>query len=186
MNHRNNHQGDAKSVLSLVGTDTLLNDNCSLIFEGHDSEHACQSLESFIHNEFPHCDEALATKDNAEAFPLPQSLMRHQPALLHGKRLATGIGHGKLIEFSYTNLNLFATEHCDNGHARFHNAHQQVINSLSETVITAIQQEKDIITAHLAILNDSSFTGSISDLLREHSTANAILATFEKPVYWFR
>ena len=184
VNHRNNHQGDAKSVLSLVGTDTLLNDSCTLIFEGLDSEKACQKLEDFIHNEFPHCDEALTTVDNDEAFPLPQSLMRHQPSLLHGKRLATGLGQGKLVEFSHSNLNLFATEtdnnFCDSEADRFHHAHQQVSKQLSETAATATQQEKDILTAHQAILNDTSFISSISELLDSHSTANAILATVDK------
>ncbi|MBY5944588.1 phosphoenolpyruvate--protein phosphotransferase [Photobacterium rosenbergii] len=184
VNHRNNLQGDAKSVLSLVGTDTLFNDNCTLIFEGSDSEQASQVLEGFIHNEFPHCDEALATEDNNEAFPLPQSLMRHQPTLLQGKRLASGLGQGKLVKFTHSDLNRFATitdnTSCNSEAERFSNAHRQVTKHLSETAATASLQEKEILTAHLAILNDSNFIGGITELLSNHTTANAILATVDK------
>lgn len=180
VNQRNNNQGDAKSVLSLVGTDTLLDDACTLIFDGKDSEQACRALEDFITTEFSHCDEALTPVASIDTFPLPQSLMRHQPTLLHGTRLATGLGHGKLIVFSHTNLNQFATDIREQEAERFQVAHQQVADQLSAMAATASHHEKDIITAHLAIVNDSSFIDSITNLLGTHSTANAILATVDK------
>ncbi|MGR5065736.1 phosphoenolpyruvate--protein phosphotransferase [Photobacterium sp. DNB22_13_2] len=180
VNHRNNNQGDAKSVLALVGTDTLLDDACTLIFDGQDSQSACRALESFITTEFPHCDEALDPIASIDEFPLPQSLMRHQPTLLHGTRLATGLGQGKLITFSQTNLNQFATDIFEQETERFQHAHQQVADHLSVMTATASKHEQEIISAHLAILNDSSFVAGITNLLSTHSTANAILATVDK------
>ncbi|WEM44701.1 phosphoenolpyruvate--protein phosphotransferase (plasmid) [Photobacterium sp. DA100] len=180
VNHRNSNQGNAKSVLSLVGTDTLVDDACTLIFDGPDSEQACLTLETFITKEFPHCDEALSPVATIEDIPLPQSLMRHQPNLVHGKKLAAGLGQGKLVMFADTDLNKFATDIREQEAERFKTAHQQVADQLSAMAATASHHEKDIITAHLAIVNDSSFIDSITSLLSSHSTANAILATVDK------
>lgn len=74
-----------------MGTDTLLNDNCTLHFEGADSEQACQALQTYIEQQFPHCDEALETLSDDSEIVLPQSLLRHQPQLITGKRLAQAL-----------------------------------------------------------------------------------------------
>lgn len=179
-NRRNGNTGNAKSILALVGTDTLLNDECIMTFEGCDSPQAHEVLSLYLTEEFPHCDEVLETISDTHTVVLPQSLLRHSPMLLHGKRLATGIATGTLVSFSQVELNVFATDVCDNEAARFSHAHQLVANQLSTTIEQAGQLEIDIIAAHLSILNDSSFVGGIKALLSTHSTANAILAMVEK------
>ncbi|MCD9462168.1 phosphoenolpyruvate--protein phosphotransferase [Photobacterium phosphoreum] len=180
-NHRTNNSGDAKSVLALVGTDTLLNDNCTLHFEGADSEQACQALQTYIEQQFPHCDEALETLSDDSEIVLPQSLLRHQPQLITGKRLAPGIGHGVLTAMSQIDPQQFATAaHDDNEAQRFEQARVQVSANLNHTIANGSHHEQEITSAHLAIINDSSFIDGVTTLLTIHSTANAILAVMEK------
>ncbi|UKA11957.1 phosphoenolpyruvate--protein phosphotransferase [Photobacterium damselae] len=180
-NLRTQQSGDAKSVLSLVGTDTLLNDLCEMRFEGVDSEQACAALQHYIEQEFPHCDEALETLADESDIILPQSLTRLNPTLISGKRLATGIAQGQLIAFSQIEPEHFATEHKDEQEeTRFTTAHQQVCHALSQKIANATAQEKEIIESHLAIVNDSAFVAGIKQHLADHSTANAILAEVER------
>lgn len=56
-NQRTGMSGNAKSVLSLIGTDTLLGDECLISIDGTDEETALEQLKQFISHEFPHCDE---------------------------------------------------------------------------------------------------------------------------------
>ncbi|WP_019614761.1 phosphoenolpyruvate--protein phosphotransferase [Psychromonas ossibalaenae] len=178
-NLRSGNTGNAKSVLALVSTDTLLNDPCILTFNGQDSEQALNKLTQYIHNEFAHCDQALDKPGASEAIVLPQSLLRHQPTLLQGKCLALGIGKGRLIGNEDINLNLFRTDIQYDETARFDNARQQVSNSLEQAVQDADGAEKEIINAHLAILNDITFVDDIQKHLISQSTANAVLASLE-------
>ncbi len=52
-NLRNGNTADAKSILALVGTDTLMNDDFILSFDGEDSQQAIAILSDYINNEFP-------------------------------------------------------------------------------------------------------------------------------------
>ncbi|MDG2609133.1 HPr family phosphocarrier protein, partial [Vibrio parahaemolyticus] len=72
-NQRTGMSGNAKSVLSLISTDTLLGDECLITIEGQDEDNALTQLKQFITNEFPHCDAPLATtpQEDENLDPLP-------------------------------------------------------------------------------------------------------------------
>ncbi|MCW8329204.1 phosphoenolpyruvate--protein phosphotransferase [Photobacterium sp. SDRW27] len=179
-NLRNGNTADAKSVLALVGTDTLLDDDFTLSFDGEDSQQAMAMLTDYINNEFPHCDEALDTQADDESVTLPQSLLRHQPILLQGKRLAPGIGKGVLVGYRDIDLNTFVTDIQNDEVTRFEQAHFQVCTSLEQAASKASGHEKEIITAHISIINDRTFIDGIKENLASNSTANAILAVVEQ------
>ncbi len=118
-NLRNGNQGNAKSVLSVVGTDTLLNDEFTLTFEGCDAPEAFAALDIFMRDVFPYCDEPMANVDDSAKVVLPQSLMRYNPELVKGNTLAKGIGAGVLVEMKTFNISVYATNVCDNEAERF-------------------------------------------------------------------
>ncbi|GAL13795.1 phosphoenolpyruvate-protein phosphotransferase of PTS system [Vibrio astriarenae] len=62
-NKRTGMSGNAKSVLSLIGTDTLLGDECLITINGQDEDSAINQLKQFIVNEFPHCDAPLQSNE---------------------------------------------------------------------------------------------------------------------------
>ena len=59
-NLRTDRKGNAKSALALIGTDTLVGDNCQLLISGADEQEAHQRLSQWLRDEFPHCDAPLA------------------------------------------------------------------------------------------------------------------------------
>ncbi|SKA58151.1 phosphoenolpyruvate--protein phosphotransferase [Enterovibrio nigricans] len=165
-NLRNGNQGSAKSVLSLVGTDTLLNDPCSLIIEGDDAESAFETLAKYIQEEFPHCDEALEVMEQGDVL-LPQSLMHHNPNLVHAKRLSAGIAKGKLVRYTEVELSLFNDAESDMSFAQ---AKQTVTETLLAQAETANGQEKEIINAHLGILKDEALNSQVMDEVSQGKT----------------
>lgn len=132
-NLRNGNQGSAKSVLSLVGTDTLLNDPCSLIIEGDDAESAFETLAKYIQEEFPHCDEALEVMEQGDVL-LPQSLMHHNPNLVHAKRLSAGIAKGKLVRYTEVELSLFNDAESDMSFAQAKQTVTETLLAQAETL----------------------------------------------------
>ncbi len=175
-NLRNNNEGSAKSVLSLVGTDTLLNDPCSLIIEGDDAEAAFDVLAKYLQEEFPHCDEELVVMDEGDV-TLPQSLMRHNPTLIKAKRLSAGIGKGKLVRYSEVELSLFANAVSA---MSFDEAKQQVTVALLDKAELASGQEKEIINAHLGILKDEALNEAVANCVARGDTlAQAVLKAVE-------
>lgn len=156
-NGRNNNEGSAKSVLSLIGTDTLLNDACVLTIVGDDADHAFMVLSKYIHNEFPLCDEEIVAIDDGDV-TVPQSLLRHQPNLIKGKRLSAGIGKGTLICYQDISFSRF-----DNATTTltFEHVKQGVIESLLTKAEMATGHEKEIINAHLGIIQDETLNQQI-------------------------
>ncbi|TKF30093.1 phosphoenolpyruvate--protein phosphotransferase [Enterovibrio norvegicus] len=171
-NLRNENTGSAKSVLSLVGTDTLLNDPCSLIIEGDDAEAAFDMLATYLREEFPLCDEEIVVMDEGDV-TLPQSLMNHNPTLIRAKRLSAGIAKGKLIRYNDIELSVFEQEIAS---LTFEQAKQQVTETLIDKAELASGQEKEIIKAHLGILNDETLNEKVSGFVSNgESLAKAIL-----------
>ncbi|STO57071.1 Multiphosphoryl transfer protein 1 [Grimontia hollisae] len=171
-NLRNNNAGSAKSVLSLVGTDTLLNDPCLLIIEGEDAEAAFDVLTTYLNDVFPHCDEELVAIDEGDV-TLPQSLMRHNPTLIKAKRLSAGIGKGKLVCYRDVALSLFANAVST---LSFDDVKQQVAMALLDKAEQASGQEKEIINAHLGMLKDEALNDAVANGVAHGNTlAQAII-----------
>lgn len=170
-NLRNNNQGSAKSVLSLVGTDTLLNDACVLSIDGEDAQAAHLALQDYIINEFPHCDEELTVIDDADV-TLPQSLMRHHPELIKAKRLSTGIAKGTLVRYREISYSQF--ENAVSSFS-FEQVKARLLASLQDKAHTASAQEKEIINAHIGILNDEVLNQQITTLLEDGASLNAAI-----------
>lgn len=179
-NLRSELTADAKSILALISTDTLIDDGCLLTFSGNDSEQAIAVVKTYIANEFPHCDEELNTQKKDDSIVLPQSLLRHHPTLITGNNLVPGIAKGQLVSHNTVDLNSFVTELQDNEVARFKHAFHQVSKSLTQRIAIANEHEKEIIKSHFEILQDASFIDDINQRLAHNSTANAILASADK------
>jgi fructose-specific PTS system IIA-like component len=178
-NLRNGNVGNAKSMLSLVSTDTLLNDEFVLMFEGEDSQTAMLALTQFMNERFPYCDDEIAPLEAQREIPIPQSLSRHKPFLLHGKSLVNGIVKGKLVASSEADLSLFLAHSSVDAGPSFQQVHGAVVAELEAEKLQASGKESEILSAHLSILKDREFLAYIEEQLAHQSIAHAILAALE-------
>ena len=96
-NLRTDRRGDAKSALAIIGTDTLMGDECHLSILGSDAQTAFDRLSTFITQEFPHCDAPLPKVESDTVAELPVSLTNLHPNLIRARAVSPGIAQGALI-----------------------------------------------------------------------------------------
>ena len=104
-NKRTGSEGDAKSVLSIIGTDTLLGDPCELIIEGQDEDSAFKQLNSFIVNELPICDSPINEDEEQQLDALPRNFTNLNPKFIAGRSASRGFAQGKLLHVGAVNFN---------------------------------------------------------------------------------
>ncbi|MGI0117225.1 phosphoenolpyruvate--protein phosphotransferase [Zooshikella sp. RANM57] len=176
---------NAKSVLALIGTDTLLGDECVLCIEGLDEEQALQKITQFIRNEFVHCDAPLSSAQagSSETLqPLPRNLTNLNVNYIRGLAVSEGIGQGKLLTMGTINFDHLG----DLPTALSHHKEQRQLDTGLKTLIasltiqfnTAEYAEKEVLKAHLAIAKDPEFQQHLSQsLVVGGRCADAIIAT---------
>lgn len=186
MNHRSEKYGDAKSSLDLIGTDTNYNDDCSIYIEGSDAELAFNCLREYIENEFHLSDEPLPVLAEDHNILMPRSLLNHNPKLVYGKPLVTGIAKGCLYKMDTVTLQCYATELQEYEEERFANAHSSVVANIKMRLNTANCQEVEVLNSHLSMLCDHRLIADVTQLLACNSTANAIIAVIDSYISKFQ
>ncbi|MWP46355.1 phosphoenolpyruvate--protein phosphotransferase [Gilliamella sp. Pas-s27] len=183
-NLRTNIIVDAKSVLSLISTNTLLNDKCHLLINGQDEEQAYIRLNTFIENELPFCDEELIANNDEEITPLPRSLSNLNPHIIRAKAVCGGIASGILKQIDYIDLNkldaFLPAESIEKEQSIAKNALTKLQKIISLQIDCASETSKDILSAHLAILEDPSFYEQIEQHIEQNLTAGAAIINTAK------
>ncbi|MGF1682252.1 phosphoenolpyruvate--protein phosphotransferase [Photobacterium minamisatsumaniensis] len=173
-------RANAKSVLSLVGTDSVLGDVCQFVFDGEDEIAAFEHMKHFIEHDFEHCDETVAVIENNDDQPLPVSLVMASPKFVRGSVVSRGIGQGKPVSCSQVDLYQLAdkaelqqseviTESLLTGLAKLQQQLADALAILSENA----KEEQAILQAHRQIACDSIFRDA---LLNQASQPNSLRA----------
>ncbi|MGF1734069.1 phosphoenolpyruvate--protein phosphotransferase [Photobacterium satsumensis] len=181
LNKSKGTKADAKSVLSLVGADVVLGDECQFVFDGEDEQAACDSLKSFVDTEFAHCDaplESLAVDVNQ---PLPVSLSKADPMYVRGSIVSTGFGEGRPVVCRQVDLHQLAlnTEFSCNGSTdtaltkALFTLCQQLEEAITQAEATGSHEELTILKAHSQMAGDSLFSETLAKYSQQ---ANPILA----------
>lgn len=183
-NQRTGISGNAKSVLSLIGTDTLLGDECEIIINGTDEEKALDQLKQFISSEFPHCDASLQTEsqDNNEMTSLPRNFSNLDVTHIRGRAVSEGFGIGKLTAIGTVNFdtleNLPQALPLTKEQENLKNGLEAVIKSLNIQLATSEHTEGEVLKAHLSIARDQEYQQTLKDnLIEGRSCADTIIAT---------
>ncbi|MFM2481357.1 phosphoenolpyruvate--protein phosphotransferase [Celerinatantimonas sp. YJH-8] len=183
-NTRTGVTGDAKSVLSLVGTDTLSGDECLISIEGQDEDQAFEQLQQFLGSEFIHCDQPLpeAIPDDQEQTPLPRSLAHLNPTVCRGNSVSQGVAMGRLVElagFDFDQLNdLPDARSLEEESTALKLGLRTLQNTLENQKKRARDTEKEIVDAHLSIVMDRLFGAQLHEQVEAgHSCATAIIET---------
>ncbi|WP_459177300.1 phosphoenolpyruvate--protein phosphotransferase [Ewingella americana] len=182
-NTRTERTGDAKSVLSLIGTDTLLGDECYIMVEGQDEEAALAAFSHFIEHEFAHCDEALAQENEGdEAEPIPESLSHLAPTLFRGRSVSAGCASGKLTSLMSVNLNalgaLPAAGTLDHEQALLSAGVSRFAKVLELRLMEGNPTTTAVLEAHQSLLRDQVFRDQLLLQIEEgKSCAQSIVGT---------
>ncbi|MFZ3419251.1 phosphoenolpyruvate--protein phosphotransferase [Vibrio harveyi] len=183
-NQRTGMSGNAKSVLSLISTDTLLGDECLITIEGQDEDSALTQLKQFITNEFPHCDAPLATttQEDENLAPLPRNFSNLNVAHIRGRSVSEGFGQGVLTVMGAINFDAFTdlppAKSLNEERSQLNSGLEAVVKSLTIQLNSSEHTEGEVLKAHLSIAKDEEFRQTIaSNLVEGRSSADAIIAT---------
>ncbi|NLH83493.1 MAG: phosphoenolpyruvate--protein phosphotransferase [Phyllobacteriaceae bacterium] len=185
-NRRTGLTADAKSALALIGTDTLLDDDCVVLIDGGDESQAFETLDRFIRQEFPLCDEALpppvAANDPGE--PLPRSLAALDPVVVRGRAVADGVAVGTLVALGgldFDALPAFPLADVEAEEGRLARAVTALRTALEAQRAVATGPAADVLGAHLSLLRDVAFVGDLeAGVARGLGVAGAVAATWRR------
>lgn len=187
-NDRSNNRADGKSVLSLIASDTEKDDPCRIVIDGVDELAAEEALKQFLENEFPKCDEEPPeiTPPTGQEIKVPRVIKKENPLYFSGAGASRGIAKAPAF--------IFASFHLEPPAERLEaiiiedeiRAVREAVNNLarelSETMdLSQNSIEKDILTAHLAIVQDKAYLEKIHDYIVswECSAAKAVFETVQ-------
>lgn len=182
INQRNQIQGDAKSVLSLIGTNTLVNDKCMLVVSGVDEKQALETISKFIENDLEKCDADLeeSKSEIVENSTLPRTLVKTEPNFVKGKAVVHGVSIGILKSINSVNIDSIIDDLAPSGTVdyetiRFEKALKQTIGSIEDKLVTCSNTEKDILGFQVSFLKDADFIKKVEkEIISEIGCVNAI------------
>ncbi|EIH2512195.1 phosphoenolpyruvate--protein phosphotransferase [Shigella flexneri] len=159
-NLRTDRKGNAKSALALIGTDTLVGDNCQLLISGADEQEGHQRLSQWLRDEFPHCDAPLAEVKSDELEPLPVSLTNLNPQIIRARTVCSGSAGGILTPISSLDLNalsnLPAAKDVDAEQSALENGLTLVLKNIEFRLLDSDGATSAILEAHRSLAGDTS------------------------------
>ena len=185
-NKRTGLKGNAKSALSLVATDTLLNDACEIIIHGEDARDAASQFNALL-KKLPSLDVSQPEEAAPQAGYLPRSLRETQLSFIQGSRISGGVAIAKPLVIQSLTFEEMLARHpvktCvpEQEKMLFLNGLEILKNEKQTSLETTAGVEHDIMQAHLSIITDVTFQGSIIEYINENKSAwsSIILAAMD-------
>lgn len=180
-NLRTGARADAKSVLSLIGSDTRSGDACRLIVSGEDENRAVEALAGFIGHVLPARE---AEAGAAETTPpgtaeAPRIIALEKSVFYAGVPAGPGIASGPILihdpgSWDVTDARSSLVRSPEEERAAWLEAVRTVENDLSGTMDrTEGRTERAVIAAHLAMVRDRAFRAKVLELLSSGKTGAA-------------
>ena len=177
-NQRNNRCADAKSVLALLGTDTLYGDLCEISLSGDDAAKAASALLHFLRYDM---QEDVTTAAVASPVRIPRSLQPTRSLLVFGTPVSPGIARGELV-VAATKMPAPLPARPAESLTQRQQCLQQALSRLQQQIQTQQQQataaEWQVLQAHLSLVTDPVFLQALQRFLADAATvAQAIQHT---------
>ena len=175
-NIRTGRQGSAKSALSLVATDTLLDDECEIAINGKDAEDGAIKLAALL-KKLPDYEVTQEEETTGQTGYLPRSLRETGLSFTQGTRISGGVAIARpLIIQSLTFAEMQARNPGGEGQPQREIplllAGLETLKGDKQAALeTHTGVEYDIIQAHLSIITDVAFQSSITDYIQQNNNA---------------
>lgn len=189
-NNRSNNRADGKSVLSLIAAETWQDDPCRIVIDGEDELEAEEALNILLANELPKCEEeppGIGCTSEHD-ITIPRVIRKENPLYFAGPGVSGGIS--KAAAFILDSFHLEPP--VDTGESRIVEteirAVKDAINRLVLELTESMERsrnatEKDILNAHLGIVQDKGYLETIDNYIGVHNYS-APKAVFETSRYF--
>lgn len=180
-NLRNGLAADAKSVLSLVATDTQFSDPCRVRFGGVVSEEAQRELSALILETLPKVEAQAAEKAPAISDDVPRILALERAVYFQGAPAGPGIVRGRIVVHDPAADPGEVRE----GTLRSPGEEGEAFSAAMEALDADLRRRRDespdgtekaVLAAHRAILRDRAFGAKVREIISggQHGAAYAV------------
>jgi len=181
-NTRTGLEGNGKSALAIVATDSLFEDNCEITIDGEDEFDASMQLAELL-EKLPSFEVTQKEDIDSISSYLPRSLRETQLRFIQGTRISGGVTIAKPVVIqSLTFEEILArnpVKNSDNQHdsALFLNGLTALKNEKQASLSEKNGVEHDIIQAHISIITDATFQEHVIENINNKKNAwSAIVA----------
>jgi multiphosphoryl transfer protein len=179
INRRTGAEADAKSALSLIGTDTQPGDPCRLLADGPSEQEALRALRALL-DELPRWETEAVEAQTAPPSNLPRILILERTIVLQGVPASPGIARGPVAVFDRPteedSRESAPADSPDEGKKAFQRAVDILGGELRGAFAARTDKtERSIIEAHLSILRDRAFAAKVTAII-ESGEAGAAAA----------
>ena len=176
-NRRSNTLANAKSALALVATLTRQSDPCTLLIEGGDEYSALEAMKTFIASELPLCDDEIpkGAAEQRGGF-MPRVLKIEAAIVYEGVPASKGIVRSRAFVHN-SSATLPDVSHQPKGSiaeeaSKIESAFQRVTDSIRKRLRDSQNKtQRDIVNAHLSIVEDDELQRRILDLIRSKGSS---------------
>ncbi|MBC7362788.1 MAG: phosphoenolpyruvate--protein phosphotransferase [Candidatus Aminicenantes bacterium] len=188
-NLRNGRKADAKSVLSLVTSDTQHRDECHIVIAGDGEKEFAAEFKQFLIQELPLKEEAALKEIPAAGAIIPRIVLDEKEVCITGQPASSGIAQGKvfLLKSGVDWESFLAGEEgkkalsAEAEKEAFLKAVSEIQSEIKQALSEKSGVEKNILQAHLAIASDRAFISRVEELIEKgNSTAAAAIGQAAK------
>lgn len=171
-NLRTKRRADAKSVLSLVTSDTQHHDLCRLVISGSGEKEFAEELKRFLLTELPAKEEQALKTAEAAAAIIPRVIRDKQEVYLTGQPASAGVAIGRVMVLKagtgLDELGGLENEKSENPKQEIE-IFRKALAALTEEIKKGLEEktgvEKNILKAHLSIASDPALQKRIEQLI---------------------
>lgn len=181
-NTRTGLNGNGKSALSIVATDSLFEDSCEITIDGEDEFDASMQLAELL-EKLPSFEVTQKEDIDTASGYLPRSLRETQLRFIQGTRISGGVTIAKPVVIqSLTFEEILARNPVkksdkENDTALFLNGLTALKNEKQASLSETNGVEHDIIQAHISIITDATFQEHVIEYINNNkNTWSAIVA----------
>jgi len=184
-NLRNNRKADAKSILSLITSDTQHQDLCRVTVLGEKEKEFAAELRQFFLNELPVREEKALQEGVAAAALVPRIATEENEICLAGQPASAGITRGKVFLVKpRLDWDSIATAgegrkalSLEKEKTAFLTAISELKREIEQTISDKSEIGKNILKSHLSILSDRAFVSRVLEVVeKEKKTAITAVA----------
>jgi fructose-specific PTS system IIA-like component len=175
-NLRNGRKGEARSILSLITSDTQYGDSCRVVISGQGEKEFATALKRFLLEDLKLKEEKALERVPAATAIVPRLILAEEEIYLTGQPASPGIVSGKvfLLQAGFDWESLIA-----GGEASPESISPQAEKAAFNQAVSKVQQEiqhllpqksgveKSILQAHLSIITDQAFMDRVEELIEK-------------------
>ncbi|MCU0285704.1 MAG: phosphoenolpyruvate--protein phosphotransferase [Acidobacteria bacterium] len=193
-NTRSHKYADSKSVLSLIAGEIWKDDPCRIIIDGDDELEAEKTLYTFLINELPKYEEETpGPLHPSKEISIPRAIKKENSLYFTGTGAGSGISLAPAFIFDglppgVLPSGILPGSNKPKAKAIETRDVQDAINQLRLELTRSIDQsrnliEKNILEAHLAIVQDKTYLETIINYINKHNFS-AVKAVYETAQYF--